>query len=178
MSDGFDAAADARRVAASILDATQLGTRGEQVESLANDLLDFAEEVFESRALASVDALRDVINEAVRDAYGIGTSDGVAHDRGAVRGFDGSGQQLDALVEKVLAHVVATFTPKDGAELRAKVEELAGEIYEVGHAHGGNVMRISNPLRADEGWFRYFEEIMSLFAAVAARRREGTDAPR
>lgn len=51
---------------------------------------------------------------------------------------------------------------------KERIEELVGLAYELGFAHGGNTLRLGkgeSPDRADEGWSKYFEEIIKTIEA-------------
>jgi len=50
-------------------------------------------------------------------------------------------------------------------DLADRIEQLVGEAYEIGHAHGSNRMRMFQqlpPLRVDDGWGPIAEEILQV----------------
>ena len=49
--------------------------------------------------------------------------------------------------------------------LREQVEEIVAEAYDIGHAHGMNVLRFQEgmtPKRVDEGWGPLVDRILAL----------------
>lgn len=63
------------------------------------------------------------------------------------------------------------MSDNDEAERAAEIEELVGEAYEIGHAHGSNPLR-EVPARVNEGWGPIALKIQKLCEARAQHERE------
>ena len=100
--------------------------------------------------------------------------------------YDGTGANTATWYpdgDEILAGPVPVSTAEEEAQasrgrLRAKIQQLVedagGEVYEIGHAHGGNVFRLQRglpPERVNDGWLavteRAIDGVMDLIEGKA-----------